>query len=91
MHLSHFDQIVHHDQPLHELAHKPGTEAELKIGRFIAENLVEDGATLQMGIGSIPDAVLASLTSHKDLGIHTEMCSDGILDLIQKVSTYAYL
>ena len=64
---------------------KPGTDAEKRIGELIAANLVQDGATLQMGIGSIPDAVLASLTDHKDLGIHTEMFSDGVLNLIERV------
>ena len=46
-------------------------------------SLIEDKSTLQMGIGSIPNAVLKSLTNHKDLGIHTEMCSDGIVELIE--------
>jgi acyl-CoA hydrolase len=55
----------------------------MRIASHCAE-LVEDGATLQMGIGSIPDAVLASLTNHKELGIHTEMFSDGIIPLIEK-------
>lgn len=54
------------------------------MGKIIAENLVEDGATLQMGIGSIPDAVLAALHNHKDLGIHSEMFADGLVDLVQK-------
>ncbi len=56
---------------------------ELKIGNHCA-NLIENGATLQMGIGSIPDAVLASLTNHRDLGVHTEMFSDGLIPLIEK-------
>lgn len=59
------------------------TDTELTIGRFVAE-LVEDGATLQMGIGNIPNAVLHNLHGHKRLGIHTEMFSDGILPLIEK-------
>lgn len=84
VHISHFDYIVHHDTPMHEHKRKPGTEAEKKIGELIASNLVQDGATLQMGIGSIPDAVLSALTSHKDLGIHTEMFSDGVLDLVER-------
>ncbi|MCA9997669.1 MAG: butyryl-CoA:acetate CoA-transferase, partial [Anaerolineales bacterium] len=46
--------------------------------------MIPDGATLQMGIGSIPDAVLKSVTSHKDLGIHTELFSDGIIDLVER-------
>ena len=56
----------------------------LKIGNLIARNLVSDGACLQMGIGSIPDAVLAGLGQHKDLGIHTEMFSDGVLPLVEE-------
>ena len=59
------------------------TEVDAKIGKLIGDNLVENGATLQMGIGSIPDATLDSLKSHKNLGIHTEMLSDGVLPLIQ--------
>lgn len=58
------------------------SDVELKIGRNCAE-LIEDGATLQMGIGSIPDAVLASLKGHKNLGVHTEMFSDGLIPLIE--------
>jgi acyl-CoA hydrolase len=58
-------------------------EAELQIGHQVAA-LVDDRCTLQMGIGSIPDAVLRSLGNHKDLGVHTEMFSDGLVDLIQK-------
>lgn len=54
------------------------------IGTWIAENLVEDGATLQMGIGNIPDAVLAKLHFHKDLGIHSEMFAGGVVDLVKK-------
>jgi acyl-CoA hydrolase len=53
-----------------------------KIGEIIA-NLVEDGATLQLGIGAIPDSVLKNLTNHKNLGLHTEMFSDGVLPLIE--------
>lgn len=56
---------------------------ELKIGKNVA-SLVEDGATLQLGIGAIPNAVLTCLSSHKNLGIHTEMFSDGVMELVQK-------
>lgn len=56
---------------------------EMAIGRHCAE-LIEDGATLQMGIGSIPDGVLAALTNHRRLGVHTEMFSDGLLPLIER-------
>jgi acyl-CoA hydrolase len=64
---------------------KNGSEAHAKIGEIVA-GLVEDGATLQLGIGSIPDAVLANLTNHKNLGIHSEMISDGVIDLIKNGS-----
>src|SRR5690606_3449804 len=57
-------------------------EKELQIGRYIAE-LIEDRSTLQLGIGAIPDAVLRVLGNHKDLGIHTEMFSDGVIDLME--------
>ncbi len=59
------------------------TETEIQIGKNVAE-LVEDGACLQMGIGGIPNAVLAQLGNHKDLGVHTEMFADGILPLVEK-------
>lgn len=58
------------------------TDCETAIGKHIA-NLIEDGSTLQMGIGTIPDAVLQQLHSHKNLGVHTEMFSDGIIDLVE--------
>ena len=58
------------------------SDVEMAIGKNIA-GLVEDGATLQMGIGAIPDAALSFLTNHKNLGVHTEMFSDGILPLVE--------
>jgi 4-hydroxybutyrate CoA-transferase len=78
---SKIDLAVEVDVPLPE--HQPPvlTDVEKAIGQHVAE-LVQDGATLQMGIGAIPDAVLAALTGHRDLGVHTEMFSDGILDLV---------
>lgn len=66
------------EHPAHELS-----EVEKKIGIHIA-GMVEDGATLQLGIGAIPDAVLSCLGGHKDLGIHTEMFSDGVIPLIEQ-------
>lgn len=68
--------------PLHEVRSAPITSVESAIGKHVA-SLVEDGATLQMGIGSIPDATLSFLTSHRDLGIHTEMFSEGLIDLVE--------
>ncbi|KJH44510.1 putative 4-hydroxybutyrate coenzyme A transferase [Dictyocaulus viviparus] len=92
IHSSHIDALVEdHTFPLHERHVGKGSEEERKIGAIIAENLVENGATLQMvfvkvkvfvGIGAVPDAALLALKNHKDLGIHTEMFSDGVLDLI---------
>lgn len=84
MHSSSFHAMVLQDAPLHEVQYgeKVG-EIEMQIGRNIAE-LIEDRSTLQMGIGSIPDAVLRCLHNHKDLGVHTEMFSDGLIDLIAK-------
>lgn len=83
IHTSRFHAMVFGDVPLPEVqySNKVG-EHELKIGQIIAE-LIEDRSTLQMGIGAIPDAVLQCLSNHKDLGVHTEMFSDGLIDLIE--------
>ena len=83
IHYQRLTRIVELDAPLY--THDPGTitPVEEEIGRNVA-SLVEDRATLQLGIGSIPNAVLASLTNHKDLGIHTEMFSDGVIPLVEK-------
>jgi acyl-CoA hydrolase len=84
IHSSRFKAMVYCEDPLHtaNFAEKTGPEAR-KIGEFVA-GLVDDKCTLQMGIGAIPDAVLNCLHNHKDLGVHTEMCSDGIIDLVEK-------
>jgi acyl-CoA hydrolase len=76
------DIFVECDEPLYIHDNPPITETERAIGKNVAA-LVEDGACLQMGIGGIPNAVLAELGGHKDLGIHTEMFSDGLLPLIE--------
>jgi acyl-CoA hydrolase len=83
IHTKRFTSMVYYEEELPQVDYgaKVG-ENELKIGRLIAE-MVEDGSTLQVGIGTIPDAVLKSLTNHKNLGLHTEMCSDGIIDLFE--------
>ncbi|KAJ8868671.1 hypothetical protein PR048_030210 [Dryococelus australis] len=83
IHQSHFDYAVKVDVPLPEHGGAPPNEVERKIGSLIAENLVEDGATLQLGIGSIPDAVLAALANHKDLGVHSEMFAAGTIPLFE--------
>ncbi len=76
------DTFVEVNDPLPEKAMPQLSETDHAIGRHIA-GLIDDGATLQMGIGTIPNAVLASLTNHKHLGIHTEMFSDGLIDLVE--------
>lgn len=83
IHISKIHAMVESGNPLPEMKMEDPTPEEKQIGQYIA-GLVEDGATLQMGIGSIPNAVLAALGNHKKLGIHTEMFSDGIIDLVQK-------
>ena len=82
IHVSQLDYIVEKDEPLIELHPAVQTEVEKAIGRNVA-SLIKDGDCLQLGIGAIPDAVLASLTDKKDLGIHTEMIGDGVVDLIE--------
>ncbi|NGP77510.1 acetyl-CoA hydrolase/transferase family protein [Balneolaceae bacterium YR4-1] len=82
-HASRFNALVETDEELHELNIPDPTKIEQQIGNNCAE-LVEDGATLQMGIGAIPNAVLKALGNHKDLGIHTEMFSDGVIELVEK-------
>ena len=83
IHIDRIDAAIEVDEPIHQTSISSPTEIELQIGRHVA-GLVEDGATLQMGIGGIPNVVLANLIHHKRLGIHTEMFSDGILPLIEK-------
>ncbi len=83
IHVSRFDHIVEVDVPLYELSKKKITEVEERIGRNIAE-LIEDECCLQLGIGGIPDAVLANLTHFRDLGIHSEMIADGVMTLVEK-------
>lgn len=77
------DLFVEDDSPIYAHNIEPLTDMEIAIGKNVA-TLVEDGACLQMGIGGIPNAVLAQLGNHKDLGVHTEMFSDGILPLVEK-------
>ncbi len=82
-HIDEIDLFVEDNIPLFVHDPAPLTETDIAIGRNVAE-LVEDGACLQMGIGGIPNAVLAQLGNHKDLGVHTEMFADGILPLVEK-------
>ena len=84
IHINQFDSMVYCEDPLYEARYGDRVgPAELKIGEYVA-GLIDDGSTLQMGIGAIPDAVLRSLGNHKNLGMHTEMCSDGVIELYEK-------
>ncbi|TBX69534.1 acetyl-CoA hydrolase/transferase family protein [Flavobacterium silvisoli] len=82
LHVEEIDYLVDVNMPIY--GHEPSTfsKEEEKIGEYIA-SLIEDRSTLQMGIGSIPNAALSKLKNHKDLGLHTEMFSDGVIDLIE--------
>ncbi|CBK23596.2 Acetate:succinate CoA Transferase (ASCT) [Blastocystis hominis] len=83
IHMSHLDKVVYVDRPIPKYVLPEQDEVQMRIGKLIADNLVEDGSTLQAGIGVIPDSVMANLKGHKGLGVHSEMFSDGMIDLIQ--------
>ncbi len=83
IHISELDYIVHHDEPLLEYQDEPDNEVAKQIGKYVSK-LVENGDTVQVGYGSIPNAVLASLVNKKNLGIHTELISDGLVELMKK-------
>jgi len=82
IHVSEIDAMVEGNVPLHETILGEPNAVENSIGNHIAA-MIEDGSTLQMGIGSIPNAVLSKLMNHKHLGVHTEMFSDGIIPLVE--------
>ena len=82
LHISDIDYLVECDEPLIQLPKGGLTQEGKMIGGFCSE-LIPNGATLQLGIGSLPDAVLLSLANKNDLGIHSEMISDGVMDLVQ--------
>jgi 4-hydroxybutyrate CoA-transferase len=83
IHVSRISSIVETSHPLLELCREPLTDLHLRVGRNVA-SLIPDGATLQTGIGGIGDAVLQCLEDKRDLGIHTELFSDGVIDLVEK-------
>jgi len=83
IHVDAIDYLVDGPEPLPEPERRPIGEAERAIGRHCAE-LVDDGATLQLGIGSLAEATLAALGDHRRLGIHSEMISDGLVELVEK-------
>jgi acyl-CoA hydrolase len=82
VHVSRFAAVVEVDTPPLTHESEPATADDIAIARHVA-SLVEDGATIQMGIGAIPNAVLAALKDHRDLGVHTEMFSDGVVELVE--------
>ena len=82
IHVSHLTAVVESDRPLLELHTEPFTEMHMRVARNVA-SLIPDGATLQTGIGGISEAVLHCLNDKRDLGIHTEMCPDGVVDLME--------
>lgn len=84
IHIDKIDVLVEHESVLPEVDYSSKVSPAVEqIGKNVA-SLIEDGATLQLGIGNIPDQVLKNLTGHKNLGIHTEMLSDGVIPLIEK-------
>ena len=83
IHVNKLSYVVESDRPVLELPRDPFTEVHRRIGTHIAE-LIEDGATLQLGIGAIPDAVLSQLGDKRHLGIHTEMFADGVVELFDR-------
>ncbi len=82
IHISKLAAMVQADEPLFEVPTPVPSEKEIRIGNFIAEQ-IPDGATLQIGVGGIPNAILRALSSHKHLGLHTEAITDGVLPLIK--------
>ena len=83
IHISKITAFVRHDKPLNEAAPSSLTDTDIAIGRHCAA-LIPDGATLQIGIGNIPTAVLSQLGGHKNLGVHSEMFSDSVIPLVEK-------
>lgn len=83
IHISELDHIIEVDRPLYELPQPKIGEVEARIAQHCV-SLIPNGATLQLGIGAIPDAILQQLVDHKDLGIHTEMFTDGVMHMMRK-------
>jgi 4-hydroxybutyrate CoA-transferase len=82
IHVNRIDYAIHVDYPLPQVKPQPPSAIQDQIAEHIAA-IIPDGATLQTGLGGIPDAVLRRLTNHKDLGIHTELFSDGVMEMIE--------
>jgi 4-hydroxybutyrate CoA-transferase len=82
IHINEIDYLIKHNTNLPEISIPKEDDTATKIGEYIGE-MIENGSTLQLGIGTIPDAVLRTLKNKKDLGIHSEMISDGVIDLVK--------
>lgn len=83
IHISQISGYINVDYPLFEVQPAKITEVDQKIAAFVAER-IENGSTIQSGIGAIPNAIVSMLTNHKNLGIHTELLADGVMELIEK-------
>ena len=83
IHIKDIDFILPHDEPLLEYSVKAPNDIVQRIGKYVAR-IIEDGSTIQVGYGLIPDEVVHSLENKKDLGVHTELLSDGIVELLKK-------
>ena len=83
IHMEDVDYVIPHDEPILEYSTEADTEITRRIGQYVAK-LVEDGDTIQVGYGSIPNAIVANLAGKKHLGVHTELLSDGIVELIKQ-------
>lgn len=83
IHIDQIDDAIEVNQPPDEIPSSPPSAVEMQIGAHVA-SLIEDGSTLQLGIGSIPNAVLAALGNHRGLGVHSEMFSDGVVELVER-------
>jgi acyl-CoA hydrolase/GNAT superfamily N-acetyltransferase len=84
VHLDEIDYLVSHDEPLMEMLPRPKNENVVKRIGYYINQLVDDGATLQVGFGHLPDAVVSTLDGKKDLGLHTQVITDGLLPLFEK-------
>ncbi len=83
IHINNIDVVVEHDEPILECPRPERDIISERIARYVSE-LIDDGSTLQIGIGSIPDSILDSLVDKKDLGIHTELLTEGVVDLVEE-------
>src|SRR3989339_360050 len=82
IHLQRIQYVIHHDEPLLEYHGDPDSNVIQKIGQHVS-NLIQDGDTIQVGYGSIPNAILSNLSGKKNLGVHTELFTDGLVNLIK--------